>query len=355
VFVAVIGGASALWWVHQAKTNEQKLAEEARVCRVRAEQGDARAQSDLGNMYYYGRGVPQDYAEALRWYRKSADQGNANAQKNVGIMYQEGHSVPQNYAEAISWYHKAAEQDYARAQSDLGNMYFYGRGAPQDCAEALRWYHKSADQGDANAQSNIGIMYQEGHCVPQDYAEAARWYRKAADQGYASAQYNLGNMYYYGRGVPQDRADAIRWFRKAADQGDMYAQRSISYKLTASRLVLLWSQVILCLWLSLGFLLPNSFKPSRGLRDVRQSVISGTGALGLFSAGLDWYGYTHYKIRCLNCGWNAFTWFYWLLDGVLLVFLICIAYILPAKKPGEEQVAIGAEETETVSEGKNNG
>ena len=74
VFVAVIGGASALWWVHQAKTNEQKLAEEARVCRVRAEQGDTKAQFELGNRYYYGQGVPQDYVEAARLYHEAADQ-----------------------------------------------------------------------------------------------------------------------------------------------------------------------------------------------------------------------------------------------------------------------------------------
>jgi TPR repeat protein len=38
-----------------------------------AEQGDAVAQSNLGNMYAYGRGVPQDNAEAVRWYRLAAD------------------------------------------------------------------------------------------------------------------------------------------------------------------------------------------------------------------------------------------------------------------------------------------
>jgi hypothetical protein len=31
-----------------------------------AEQGDAKAQNNLGDMYCYGHGVPQDYAEAVR-------------------------------------------------------------------------------------------------------------------------------------------------------------------------------------------------------------------------------------------------------------------------------------------------
>ena len=44
-----------------------------------AEQGDAQAQSNLGSLYYGGRGVPQDYAKAMKWYRKAAEQGNAKA------------------------------------------------------------------------------------------------------------------------------------------------------------------------------------------------------------------------------------------------------------------------------------
>ncbi len=45
-----------------------------------AEQGDAKAQFMLGNMYRKGLGVPQDHARAARWYRKAAEQGVAKAQ-----------------------------------------------------------------------------------------------------------------------------------------------------------------------------------------------------------------------------------------------------------------------------------
>ena len=40
-----------------------------------AEQGDARAQFDVGFMHAYGWGVPRNPAEAIAWYRKAADQG----------------------------------------------------------------------------------------------------------------------------------------------------------------------------------------------------------------------------------------------------------------------------------------
>ena len=67
-----------------------------RLWRPLADQGNAIAQRNLGNMYANGRGVPQDYAEAMKWYRKAADQGNAPAQLNLGIMYDLGQGVPQD-------------------------------------------------------------------------------------------------------------------------------------------------------------------------------------------------------------------------------------------------------------------
>lgn len=55
------------------------------VIRQVAEQGDAWMQSFLGDCYYEGQGVEQDYSQAVYWYRKAAEQGVAEAQCNVGV------------------------------------------------------------------------------------------------------------------------------------------------------------------------------------------------------------------------------------------------------------------------------
>jgi uncharacterized protein len=73
-----------------------------------AEQGIARAQLNLGLIYFLGLGVPQDYAQAAAWYRKAADQGNAAAQFGLGVMYEDEEGVPQDYAQAHMWYDLAA-------------------------------------------------------------------------------------------------------------------------------------------------------------------------------------------------------------------------------------------------------
>jgi TPR repeat protein len=123
--------------------------------------------------------------------RKEAEQGNANAQYNLGNAYYLGQGVPQDYTQAAVWYRKAAEQGIQYAQLNLGNAYRTGQGVTQDYAEAVVWYRKAAEQRDADAQNNLGMAYQNGIGVPQDYAQAAVWYRKAAEQENASAQVGL--------------------------------------------------------------------------------------------------------------------------------------------------------------------
>jgi TPR repeat protein len=59
-----------------------------------AQQGNATAQSFLGEMYSHGQGVPQDYAQAAHWYRQAATQGDPVSQNNLGVMYSHGYGVP---------------------------------------------------------------------------------------------------------------------------------------------------------------------------------------------------------------------------------------------------------------------
>ncbi|WP_432760534.1 tetratricopeptide repeat protein [Neisseria lactamica] len=77
-------------------------------------------------MYANGQGVRQDDEQAAQWFRKAAEQGNAKAQFNLGLMYANGQGVRQDDAQAVQWFRKAAEQGFADAQYNLGVMYEMG-------------------------------------------------------------------------------------------------------------------------------------------------------------------------------------------------------------------------------------
>lgn len=92
---------------------------QASLWRLAAEMGNAGAQLNLGVMYDFGQGVPEDDVEAVKWYRKAAEQGLAQAQFNLAVMYDDGEGVPEDDDEAVKWYRKAAEQGLAEAQLKL--------------------------------------------------------------------------------------------------------------------------------------------------------------------------------------------------------------------------------------------
>jgi hypothetical protein len=104
--------------------------------------------ADTGNFSTASNAAAKgNYAAAAQLYRPLADQGDARAQTNLGFMYERGQGVPQDFAIAASWYRKAAEQGRAEAQANLGKLYYSGQGVPQDFAMAASWVGKAAAKG----------------------------------------------------------------------------------------------------------------------------------------------------------------------------------------------------------------
>ncbi len=120
--------------------------------------GNVAAMTDLGHIYDYGWGVPQDYSQARPWYEKAAASGNAVALADLGRLYERGHGVPQDYAQARKWYEKAAAAHSTPAMLNLGHMYEHGSGVPQDYGEARQWYEKAAAAGNTAAASDLSRL-----------------------------------------------------------------------------------------------------------------------------------------------------------------------------------------------------
>jgi len=236
-----------------------------------AENGNAKAQYEVGRHYQFGKGVATNAVEVIKWYRKAAEQGLAEAQFALGLFMlaypgigvephlseagkwiskaaeqyrkvaEQGNAEAQikladcleltklvgpknDAAEAVKWYRKAAEQGNAEAQRKLAECYSKGKGVERDETAAVKWYQKAAEQGDAEAQLELAICYYFGKVVEKDYLEVVKWCRMAADQGLKEAQCVLGICYENGYGVKKDDFEAVNYYRKAADQGQVVAQ-----------------------------------------------------------------------------------------------------------------------------------
>ena len=256
-----------------------------RVWRTLAEQGNPKAQTGVGVIYYTGRGVPPDYGEAVKWFKLAAGQGDADALYNLGVMFAYGFGVEPDRATSEQYYRFAANQghkealkalretagfaptrtitgqavrrisrdqrrfesgllafnreDYgtalrawrplarkghARAQNNLGVMYHQGIGVPQDNKEALRWIRRSAERDYFSGQSNLGVLYLRGDGVAQDFGEARKWLQRAAAQGYVDAEYLLAGMFQDGQGFKRDARTAAAWYTRASNKGHTISQ-----------------------------------------------------------------------------------------------------------------------------------
>jgi TPR repeat protein len=69
-----------------------------------AENGDGRAQFNLGLMYHGGLFVAADEEKALDWYRRAAENGVPEAQQFLAVAYTEGwFGLQQNMVYAQYW------------------------------------------------------------------------------------------------------------------------------------------------------------------------------------------------------------------------------------------------------------
>ena len=85
-----------------------------------ANAGDARAQSMMGDLYYYGFGVTQSHETSFYWTQKAAEQGRTNSIANLAEFYEKGiGGVEQDLPRAISLLERAAGEGSQYAKDEL--------------------------------------------------------------------------------------------------------------------------------------------------------------------------------------------------------------------------------------------
>ena len=72
---------------------------------------------------FYGKDCAHDYNKAYSICTTLAQEEHAGAQYLLGQMYYEGHGVKQDYGNAIIWYTKAASNGEALAQYCLAKIF----------------------------------------------------------------------------------------------------------------------------------------------------------------------------------------------------------------------------------------
>lgn len=88
----------------------------------------------------YGHAGPNAAIVAFNLYRRSAEQGNVQSLLVLGDSYYYGNGVAQDWVRAAAVYYEAYHQRSAEAIYNLGFMHEFGAGVPKDLSLAQRFY-----------------------------------------------------------------------------------------------------------------------------------------------------------------------------------------------------------------------
>lgn len=209
------------------------------VLTERAQKGDDKAQNTLGNWYYTGNHVKQDYETALKYWALSAKQNNMEAVGNMAMCYQLGRGTKADSTMAVKLYKKAIaggneavlKQHINLADKNnnlfscvlLHDIYQNAIGVSRDQTKAQQYMKKAAEGGDTSCQRLLALSYLNG----KNTTESAKWFKILADKNDLTGVYYYGYQLYKGMGVTQDKERGIEYLSRAAKVGNKNAHRML--------------------------------------------------------------------------------------------------------------------------------
>ena len=190
--------------------SDGNVDEALRWLKLVASLGNANADYKLGEMYYYGDGVPEDEATAAEYFLKSGFYGD-DVIVGFGDMFRYGRGVDKDINKAIFFYESEANYAYdeeSRAATfALGEIY-------RDGKKAVHYFMEFAFGGGDYFFVTDTKLYEDGNIIPMDYSERDCFFSFDTANGDDAARFALGCMYLYGQAVKKDVYKAAWWFAK---------------------------------------------------------------------------------------------------------------------------------------------
>lgn len=161
-----------------------------------AENGDAKSQMALGDMYAQrGAREPERSTKQIEymkkgidWYNRAYKQGALEPDTLFGVACLLEYCNDNNGYEL--WIRRAADAGFAVAQRMIGATCW----EREDYEQARIWLQRAALQGELDALNLLGLLYVMGKGVVTDSAMAEELWSIAAEAGHTGAKENLGRL-----------------------------------------------------------------------------------------------------------------------------------------------------------------
>lgn len=200
-----------------------------RLALARAEKGDAKAQTLVGELMAQGLGVKRSAKDAAFWYGEAAKGGDPIAMFKYALLLLDGRDVPRDRALAEKYMEKAAEAGNPSALFNYAQVIAADKEGDEGLKAALPYYERAADEGLADAQYAVAQLYIGLDDIPAEKkAKARTLLEQAALAGYDTAQHDMGVWLIEGIGGDKDFEKGFRWMRVAALSGNVAAENKLA-------------------------------------------------------------------------------------------------------------------------------
>ena len=238
--VIMLFAPSIVWGQTYLQTDEWERAATKKLVKelkASAKNGDGEAAFGLGNLFFNGQVIKEDYDEALKWYELAVDNGYKKAKEQMGDVQMKmlengiksesiGEGDAMDLAVAISNCYIGAlkysdDSDYKKNISakifHIGEFWRLADGAEdfldlKEKSTAISLYHVAANNGDVDAARRLGLYFE---IKLKNYQNALKYFRIAADGGDFISQARSGEYLYDGKYVSRDNNLAFKYLQLA--------------------------------------------------------------------------------------------------------------------------------------------
>lgn len=172
----------------QYKVAEAYLALAEEYYRMAADNGYEPAKVRLQTSFHEPKEKCYEDSTLVKQVTTNAENGDTYSQLTLGDMYYYGDSVTQDYDTAMLWYERAASHGSAEACNKLGLCLYLGLGYHKSQQDAAYWFEKGAQLGHADACYNYAVCLQKGAGTKQNKRAAISYLKKAAELGHLRAK-----------------------------------------------------------------------------------------------------------------------------------------------------------------------
>ena len=157
----------------------------------------------------------------IKLYEDAINNTNFKAMYILGDKYYRGDKIEQDYDLAMFYFRMAARYNYGRAEFNIGKMYELGLGVIKSYEKAIEWYKLASTHGEVKALESMGDVYLD----KEEFIKAFKLYNMAYENyedknDAVLVMLRMGYIFYYGLGVDKNRAKALEWLEMAKKTGN---------------------------------------------------------------------------------------------------------------------------------------